>query len=297
METAREKATGEIVEAEALWQLQNVNPRGYECWGCGIELFPASYQPHNKKRPYFSVYQHVSHKPGCNADAEEKLVSAGKKKSVRKQLEKLPHASPSALVLINQRIRVASANGAMGIQPRASASQVQATTGQLAASRSRRPANTIRPVCRAFINFPKDRDMSLALPGLQAQPYSKAFKKLSSICAFSTPKIFYSSPQWKKIDRASNVLVVPLVAGIWKDSKPFRNYEVHVHWDSWVQRTKTLIANEIEAVREDDKRARKTQQPGRAYIFFLGSQDNNDLRIFHIYDHRLICSLFADITF
>lgn len=38
MESARDKCTGEKVEAEDLWSLDDVDTSGYVCWGCGIEI-------------------------------------------------------------------------------------------------------------------------------------------------------------------------------------------------------------------------------------------------------------------
>ena len=41
MESARNKYTSEIIEAEDLWLLDVVDTNGYVCWGCGIEMYPS----------------------------------------------------------------------------------------------------------------------------------------------------------------------------------------------------------------------------------------------------------------
>lgn len=54
MESARNKYTSEIIEAEDLWLLDVVDTNGYVCWGCGIEMYPSAWQKGSKKRPSFN---------------------------------------------------------------------------------------------------------------------------------------------------------------------------------------------------------------------------------------------------
>ncbi|MCO4902347.1 hypothetical protein [Escherichia coli] len=48
MESARNKYTSEIIEAEDLWLLDVVDTNGYVCWGCGIEMYPSAWQKGSK---------------------------------------------------------------------------------------------------------------------------------------------------------------------------------------------------------------------------------------------------------
>ncbi|EMB6252909.1 hypothetical protein ACFLPV_001753 [Serratia marcescens] len=66
MESARDKRTGEIVEAEDLWLLEDVDTSGYVCWGCGIEMSPSAWQKGSKKRPSFNKMPGKKH---INCDA------------------------------------------------------------------------------------------------------------------------------------------------------------------------------------------------------------------------------------
>ncbi len=68
MESARDKRTGEIVDAEQLWIINPVDPLGYECRGCGAQATPCSYRPENKVRPYFSAKD--GHNSGCDVEGE-----------------------------------------------------------------------------------------------------------------------------------------------------------------------------------------------------------------------------------
>lgn len=51
MESARDKHTREIVEAEDLWLLDCVDTEGYVCWGCGITMHPAAWEKDKKLEP------------------------------------------------------------------------------------------------------------------------------------------------------------------------------------------------------------------------------------------------------
>ena len=55
MDSAQDKITGEIVEAEQLWLIPVVDKDRYVCRGCGIKLTPAAYRPENVVRPYFTA--------------------------------------------------------------------------------------------------------------------------------------------------------------------------------------------------------------------------------------------------
>lgn len=74
MESARDKRTREIVEAEDLWLLDSVDTEGYECWGCGITMLPAAWEKDKKVRAYFKKKRHTQHLPECDADAETTVV-------------------------------------------------------------------------------------------------------------------------------------------------------------------------------------------------------------------------------
>lgn len=69
MESARNKYTSEIIEAEDLWLLDVVDTNGYVCWGCGIEMYPSAWQKGSKKRPSFNKMPGKEH-INCDADAE-----------------------------------------------------------------------------------------------------------------------------------------------------------------------------------------------------------------------------------
>lgn len=194
MESARDRHTREIVEAEDLWLLDCVDTKGYECWGCGITMQPAAWEKDKKVRAYFKKKPHTQHSPECDADAETTVIRQGLKESVRHILDSAPGLSPSGLKLIEKRPTVDP--DITGGENKTSSTRVAASTSSerdAPVRQSRRDVNSIRQICRAFIRFPHDRGMSLNVPGVDAQTYMKVFKKLqSSIQAYPEPKIFYA---------------------------------------------------------------------------------------------------------
>ncbi len=302
MESARDKRTGEKVDAEELWLLDIVDTSGYVCWGCGIEMYPSAWQKGSKKRPSFNKMPGKEH-INCDADAESAVVKQGQKKSVRHLLDSAPGLMPVGLKLIEKRLVVDP--DATGGENNSSTTRTASSTsnnGKTPTRQSRRPVNAIRQICRAFIHFPYDRGMSLLIPDIDADTYMSVFKKLKDpIQSYPEQRIFYSQLLWQKFEQDENQIVIPL-SGEWvKDEsgklKPSRSYKLHVKWSGWSQAKRTALRNELEAAQEEAKDAGKKKLKDRAQIFFIGEQSNEDHEVFHVVDYRLICAIVGHITY
>lgn len=302
MESARDKRTGEKVDAEELWLLDNVDTSGYVCWGCGIEMYPSAWQKGCKKRPSFNKMPGKEH-INCDADAESTVVKQGQKKSVRHLLDSAPGLMPAGLKLIEQR-PVVDPSIAGGTNKPSSARSTSPTSGEGSSptKQSRRPVNTIRQICKAFIRFPYDRCMSLSIPGIDAQNYITVFKKLKDpIQIYPDQRIFYSQLLWQSFEQNDDRLIIPL-SGEWtKDEsgkfKPSRSYKLHVEWATWSQAKRTALRNELEAAQEEAKDAGKKKLKDRAQVFFIGEQSAYDHEIFYVTDYRLICVIVEYIAY
>ncbi len=302
MESAREKLTGEIVEAEMLWLLDDVDKYGYVCWGCGIDMYPSSWMKNSKKRPSFNKYPGKNHGPSCDADAEQKIINkgTGMKQSVRNYLNRYPGLSPSRLVLVEYRRQVSYPVDTDTQNPSAAQHSITRAcdTDNRPPGTSRGTANTIRPICHAFINFPCDRNRPLHIPAISGDNYMRVFKKLSTnIQVHTNLKIFYSSLQWKKINSNNQWLIIPLTAGLWIDNKPSKNYQVHVDWASWSQAKRTMLLNELEIAQIEAKEAYPADKNNKAWVFFIGEQEVSNPQIFYVRDQRLICSIIGNIIY
>lgn len=300
MESARNRVTMEVVDAEDLWLLPEVDKYGYICRGCDLTVYPASYLKTNLQRPHFRSPHGQEHLQGCDIEGDEKTVASGKKGSVRNKLQTSPALSPARLVLRNERPIVDPT-----AQPSPSGATRSVRTGSSgngeARPQGRRSAQSIRRICRAFINFPYDRDLSLEVPGVEATTYQQVFKKLRGEGVEDLPsqKILYGELSWGRAEDDDDNLLITLSAGEWgKEAKRYvRPYRVRVSWAGWSDAKRTTVTNELEVVRQEGIDAKKSGSKDRPYIFFLGRQDPDDPSIFHVDDHRLICGLLATITY
>jgi len=300
MNSAQDKYTGAIVEAEELWLIENVDHDRYVCRGCGIKVTPASYRPENVVRPYFTT-RDGDHKSGCDVDGETKLVSKGRKGRVSTPRHGFPSPYPSRLVLRNERYVVGDCEP---VSERANSEKNTAKSsegiGAALISTHRRAANSIRPICRTFINFPFDRDLELTIPGIDTATYRSVFKKLKwdELIFYPKARLFYAAIRWNKPVDTEDYLEVLLDAGERGDNKRLlRGYRIRVQWAEWSKAKRAFVRNEIEAARKEAIKASNENPKSKGYLFFIGQQSPDDVGIFLVTDHRLICCLVDEITY
>lgn len=293
MESAIDKVTGEIIDAEQLWLIENVDKERYICRGCGAKAVPASFQPENVVRPYFRS----THNVDCDVSGEAKLIACGKLEKLGSKLTGFPAPYPSKLVLVDDRAVVEGGPGGEHPLPPRTRGGPRVHSGGSADIQRKRSAGTIRPICRTFINYPYDRYLDLSVPGVETKTYAQVFKKLkwNELLSYPDQRIFYAAMRWSSPLRTDDYLEVSLDGGEREDKKLVRPYRVRVAWAHWSKSKRTYVSNELEVARKDaigeaDKKTNK-----KAYLFFLGQQDHGDLTLFHVTDHRLICCIFDEI--
>jgi hypothetical protein len=298
MESARDKITGEIIDAEQLWIIRPVDKTRYICRGCDITVTPSSYEPHNKVRPYFSARK-TQHQPDCDVDGEAKLVEQAKKTRVSTPLEGFPGAFPDKLQL--RETRPVADNGNATSSPQASTGKPAGSSGSVATGQKERrwTAQTIRPLCKTFINYPFDRHLPLTIPGLRGTTYEQIFWRLkqNEITRYRESRLFYVPISWSKPVQTDDELEIKLGAGEWQEKKLTRPYRVRVQWKDWSAAKRNYTLKEIEVARQEAIDANKSGASEKGWLFFLGRQDDADDSLFLVDDHRLICCVVADITY
>jgi hypothetical protein len=291
----------EFVEAEELWTMDHVNKDVYICYGCLTQVHPASFDKEkNKRRPYFSLRDKV-HQPGCDVDGAEKIVVRAKKEKV-KTPDGFPLPFPSKLSLADERPVVGGGSPAGG-----GGTEGREPSKDSADAPSRRhhhghTVKTIRPACRAFVNFPNDRDaLPLEIPDLPGKTYAGVFKYVGSKKPepLQMPRrLFYSAIRWKaKAERSPEFFEITLNAGEWDQAKKeFKSLcKVRVDWTSWSAARKRSLEMEFEATREEAIEEAKKDSKVKGWCFFVGMQDVGDPTLFHADDRRLICCLPAHV--
>ena len=295
MESAIDKNTGEIVDAEQLLVIDPVDPLGYECRGCGALATPCSYLPINKVRPYFSAKD--GHKFGCDVEGEVELVKRARKQRVSTR-EGFPGSFPNRLVLRDKRPVV----GLNGIPTTTTSARGRRTSSEGVSETQRDrhwAAQTIRPICRTFINYPYDRDLPLVVPGVVAGSYQRVFRSLVSdqILEYPDSRLFYAPISWKAPIKDNDQIEIQLSYGEWIERKLTRSYRLRIDWKDWSAAKRSYVYREIETARLQYIVAQKRGQKEKGWLFFIGRQDENEPALFHVDDHRLVCCMVAEMIY
>lgn len=314
MDSALDKITGLIVEAEQLWQIENVDHERYICRGCDAKVTPSSYKPTNKLRPYFAAKN--GHKPDCDVEGEEKLITRGQKERLTHPLKGFPASYPSRLVLLDERAVIdAGAPGAYN--PKPSVHGGYDSTGPSSSAPRNRTANTIRPICRAFIKLPFDRDLPLDIPSATGTNFNSVFKRLrsSELQRYQPTHLFYAPIRWNKPIDTDDFLEVLLDAGEREPSGrliPEKAHRLRIDWSDWSEFKRRSVRTEMEVGKQeaiDAKKAKDAEKQNstdtkkartpdiKGWVFFLGKQDAEDITLFHVADHRLVCCLHGEIIY
>ena len=290
MDSARDKRTRDIIDAEQLWDLEVVDKEAYECSGCGIQVFPASYRKNiNKRRPYFTPMENKHIQP-CGVDGAEIMVAKAKTEKVGTP-DGFPVPFPNRLLLVEARPVTVGANtpgaGEGTGRPRTRAN------GERVAAYHGHTVNTIRPVCRIFMEFPHDRQqLPLEIPDCSGTTYATVFRGLGFFgieAQQPSTRLFYAALRWNSPVETDSYIEWDLNAGEWpKDPKrPKRFYKVRVMWEAWTDRQRNTLRNEIEIAKNEVKG--KAGQPEKAWLFFVGTQDANDAELFVVDRYPFIC--------
>lgn len=301
MESAYDNVGDEIVDAAQLRFLDVVDKDRYVCPGCGVKVFPAAYRPGHWVRPYFRV-QEGGHLRGCDVDGEQVLIGRGRVERLSSPSGKFPATYPSVLRLIEERPIVSAAV----LPPRSVGSSIvkhDESSGGGMLTRSQGVANTIRPICRAYINFPFDRDLlALHIPSIDSNTYNWVFRRLKSngLGDYQDTRVFYASIRWSPPIETPDWLEVTLDAGE-RDQKGklLRGYRVRIEWEAWSEFKRNRIRQEIEVSRREAIAVKKTDPDIKAYLFFIPEKqrDPQDTTLFRVTDHRLICCIVDSITY
>jgi hypothetical protein len=318
MDSARDRITGEIVEAEQLWLLDVVDKNGYVCRGCDIKVIPASYdRENNLVRPYFAA-RDGDHEPECDVYGERVFLRRGRTERLSSSSGRFPAPYPTRLLLVDVRALVSPKNPPfdptsaepLPFDPPPRSNADDRDTGTADRGKHYRKwhggANTLRPICRTFINFPHDRDiLKLSIKGIECNTYDEAFQRLKSDALGSYPetRVFYAPVRWSRPAETEQWLDVSLDAGL-RDQrgKLVNGHRLRVEWETWSDAKRRYVRNEIEAARREaiaahSKDSKVKHAKVKGYLFFIGEQDPHDKAVFRVKDHRLICCLVDSIIY
>lgn len=291
MDSARDITTNEIIEAEQLWELEVVDRERYACIGCGTQLRPASYKRDvNKKRPYFTLGPSGSHIDLCDIDGEEDIVKRAKLERIGAP-EGFPLPYPNKLVLSDERPVVSLVGDALPIDD-AQRDQSRTHNSRGYPANHGHTVKTIRPIAKAFIKFPFDREeLPLQVPTCEGSTFASVFWRLGKLMQFRSPVHLYYAPlHWKAPTRSEAFIEWQLSAGDWDtvNNRRGTSYRVRVDWSAWSTTQRSTLLHEIEVARDN---AKDSGGATNAWLFFVAAQDADDPTLLVVSRYQLICCI------
>jgi hypothetical protein len=305
MDSARRKSTGDIVDAESLWDTHPVDKDDYECHDCAVKAWPASYlRGVNLRRPYFKLSPNASHGPSCGVLGAQTYLERAKAAPLGTGEGGFPLPWPDRLVLAHERPAVDVAgtgrgpDAASGNRTRAGGDGPPRGGG---GGRRGHAVGTLRPICRAYIAFPHDRaGLPLAVPQCVGQTFDQVFRRLSGseITVHREPRrLYYAALQWcaPTVNEAAAEWL--LDAGEWDAAHKRRGiaYRVRVVWSHWTPRQRETLRREVEIARDEAKQHK--EKAVKAWMFFVGTQDADDPALLVVDRFELVCCLMAQMIY
>lgn len=291
MDSARDIISDDIIEAEQLWEIEFVDRERYRCIGCGTQIWPASYKRDiNKKRPYFTLGKSGAHIEPCDIDGEEEVIKRAKSERLG-TAEGFPLPFPNKLVLSDDRPVVNRTGNELS--PEAGV-RVHTCGNENRAQRANHghTVKTIRPIAKAFIKYPHDREyLPLNVPECEGDTFATVFLRLGKLMRFRRPThLYFASLHWKAPTKTDTNIEWHLNAGDWDTANNRRgiSYRVKVNWTEWSATQRSTLEHEIEFAR---KTAKDSGGAVKAWLFFIGTQDNEDQTLLIVNRYQAICCL------
>jgi hypothetical protein len=291
MDSARDIVSREVIDAEQLWLIDLVDKERYVCPGCNVQIWPASYlRGVNKKRPYFTLGKSGQHVVPCNVDGSEKLILTAKTKGINRP-QGFPLPFPNKLILTDSRpVQVNSDPLSIENIGFAPCSRDHERSRDLL--HHGHTVKTLRPICRAFMNYPYDRaSLPLHVPNCRGSNFSSIFRRLGKLVRFQDQThLYYAALQWPAPIQTTAHIEWLLDAGDWNTARNRRgtSYRVRVHWSQWSSVQRDTLKHEVDFALQEAK-AKGGQV--KAWMFFVGTQNIDDYTLLELDRYQLICCL------
>ncbi|QFZ83542.1 hypothetical protein GFK26_12625 [Variovorax paradoxus] len=295
MDSARDRRTSHIIDAEQLWDMEVIEKDGFVCPGCAVDVFPASYlKDINKRRPYFKIGKGGAHAPGCGiAGFLSARASAVRRRGIARASGELPIPFPSRLVMDPMLETVTLAAPCLAKQSMAAKlrpPQPALPTGD--PTYHGHTVSTLRPICRIFMEFPNDRkQLAIRIPGVAGRTYGTAFRQLgfTGIRAQPVPTgLFYAALSWDFATKGAGNEEWTLNAGAWPmgAKRPTALYRVRINWSGWTDLQRATLRHELQRARKEVVGKKGIRE--KAWLFFVGRQDRDDPGLFVVDRYPLI---------
>ncbi|BCL70541.1 hypothetical protein TUMSATVNIG1_25030 [Vibrio nigripulchritudo] len=278
MDEARIVESGEVVTAEDLYFIVNVDKTNFCCDECEVPLVPCSYiKDFNLRKPYFKTYPDRNHKSWCETESASKIKKKGQRSRLTSE-EGFPLAYPNRFKLRKESASEVSGTLSGRGNKKGRLGSRNANEFPDYSRKTNYETSSFKSIVNEYFDFPHDRDRELFFEGVSADTYSTVFQRIENTIGRQhfrlqgeEMKVYYSTLSWKIAEAVDDVLQIELSRGKWVDKKNERPYYVEIDMSVWPKQSKTKFINHYKNVVET---VRGTSN--KALIAFLGMQDVDD---------------------
>ena len=287
-----------VVDAESLWGRTDVDKDNYACPFCWIPLNPVSFRKDNLVRPHFKI-RDEDHRADCGLDRPAGAGVRGQASHGARSRSGPPEPYISRLA---DEIRHARQDhsDALAPAPRSRSGR----TGARVRTTGTHPQTTqsLRPIVRWYLRNPDGAGHRLKVPGRPESTYGSVFCLIKHRPGYRYQgrHVFYGSPYFARAPRSGpGYLEYTFVQGEDRSVPTPRKFVLRVHTAGWSEGQVANLQFEMEVAAEETRRARGHAGGTRAgasknpepWVFFLGDPDPTDPFLFHVHEHRFICTL------
>lgn len=305
MESAIIFGTSEVVYAEELKNMQNIESIDFRCRGCSVKLIPSSYKEHNLVAPHFKILKKEAH-IDCDLEGEIEFRT-----SLKIQKESItngyPNSYPNKLIVRNTSIKIDNSETNNETKLNKFTSKPNgASSDDKENKRHNSTAQIIRKLCLTYLVFSEpnvlsNMNLDASSVGIKGNTYSKVFKLIPNNMTAKHPSkhIFFSEITWKKPLVDGDIITLILDRGAWRveedgkliEKKTVEKYKLEIHTASWSESKRKYILQEIEIYR---RLTRLSEGSKKSYVFFIGEQKDEDIMCFTVDDYKYITFLGDD---
>ena len=291
MDSARDKKTLEIIDAEDLKDIEFVDQDGYICKGCNLKLEPCSYRPHNLKRPYFKIGKYATHDKDCEFAEDENYIKYNKNKDIS-SISGHPTSYPSSLVLSDAR-------DITGNDEKENNSTSEKRTKYITNKDKQDyihkgvhhyQVGTINSIARKYLNLTGRQKYNaiLSIENIDGSTYNEVIQFLPpEIQLINEKKLWYGNLHHTgELTIKEGYVVIPTLNG-YKDKNYNGGYKIAIITNGWSKYKRNSLISKIKTFQSEYKKNKKT----RHSLFFIGSQSQKNYQYFIVEDYRLFSCL------
>lgn len=290
--------TGEVLDARELAETGSGLDDPWRCPGCNVRMKPiACGEGPYKVSPHFR--SESEHKVDCDIDGLRKIVVKGRVKPVFGVMA-MTDGIPTILNLVQRRPQRPSTENEEADAEGVLNALHGRGNNDAGTRRHEATASTIRRIAEAYCGFPDERGRRLKIPGCEGNTYASCFQRLrhTKLYVRFSRRVMFAPIRFSRPQENGGITVMELDSVVWPEAigadgkwHPLARYRLALPTGDWSARSRNRFSKDLEEARNEQRDSHNEGVNWKVFAFFLGDQSEDDLAIFKVTDHRLICFL------